>query len=134
MSADTQNLTRMIKSMRPLVPAKGFETSKQFYLDLGFRPEPLTDKLVEMHLGAYSFILQDYYVQQWAENFVMHMQVSDLSQWWGHIVALDLTSRYRVKATAPKLEAWGLVAGLVDPSGVLWRITEMRSPNSDREP
>ena len=125
MSGDTQNLTRTVKSMRPLVPAKDFETSKQFYLDLGFRLEPLTDNLVEMHLGAYSFILQDYYVQQWAENFVMHMSVSDVNLWWENILALDLTSRYGVRVKAPRLEEWGLVAGIVDPSGVLWRIAEI---------
>jgi hypothetical protein len=32
--------------------------------------------------------------------------------------------RFKVKALAPQVEAWGLVAGIVDPSGVLWRIAE----------
>jgi hypothetical protein len=61
----------------------------------------------------------------------MHMLVSDLSLWWDHIVALDLPSRYGVKTSAPQLEAWDLVAGLGDPSGVLWRIAEARALNSD---
>jgi len=46
--------------MRPIVPAKDFDLSYQFYTTLGFWPERLTDDLVEMHLGAYSFILQGY--------------------------------------------------------------------------
>jgi hypothetical protein len=58
-----------------------------------------------MTLGTCSFLLQNYYVQQWADNFVFHLFVSDLRQWWDHIVALDLGSRYDVKTRAPQLES-----------------------------
>jgi hypothetical protein len=107
-----------------MVPAKDFELSKQFYIDLGFRPQALTERLIEMHLGSQSFILQAYYVQQWADNFVMHLHVSDVGLWWNHILSVDLASRYGVKVRAPQLEDWGLVASVVDPAGVLWRIAE----------
>jgi catechol 2,3-dioxygenase-like lactoylglutathione lyase family enzyme len=130
MSTDAATLAGTVRAMRPMVPAKDFETSRRFYVDLGFRPRTLTDRLVEMHLGAYSFILQGYYVQQWADNFVMHMLVSDLDLWWNHICALDLPSRYGVKSPrAPAQEGWGLVAGVIDPSGVLWRIAEIPASN-----
>lgn len=124
MPTDATTLADTVRAMRPMVPAKHFETSKRFYVDLGFQPQALTDRLIEMHLGTNSFILQGYYVQQWADNFVMHMRVSDVKLWWEHIVALDLPSRYGVKTRAPQLEDWGLVASVVDPSGVLWRIAE----------
>jgi hypothetical protein len=125
MSNDAMKLAQTVRSMRPVVPAKDFEVSKRFYVDLGFQGRPLTDNLVEMSLGGYAFILQNYYVQEWADNVVMHMLVSDLSLWWNHIVALDLPSRYGVRSPrAPQLEDWGLVAAVVDPSGVLWRIAE----------
>jgi hypothetical protein len=108
-----------------MVPAKAFEISKRFYVDLGFHPRPLTDNIVEMRLGAYAFILQGYYVQAWADNFVMHMSVSDVRLWWNHIVSLDLPSRYGVKSpSAPRLEDWGVVASVIDPSRVLWRIAD----------
>jgi len=72
-------------------------------------------------------MLQDHYVQQWADNLVIHLFVSDVRRWWDRIVSLDLESRYGVKTRAPQPESWGaLVAGVVDPSGVLWRFT--RSP------
>lgn len=115
-------LAETVKAMRPMVPAKDFETSRRFYEELGFRPEALTDGLVEMHLGQYSFILQDYYVEQWANNLVFHMRVSDVNRWWNHIVSLKLTERYGIRVKAPYPEAWGMVAGIIDPAGVLWRI------------
>jgi hypothetical protein len=116
-----------IKAMRPVVPARDFEISKRFYSELGFRPQTLAGRLVEMHFGGYSFILQDYYVEECATNFVMHVSVADLDYWWKHICGLDLTSRYGVKVGAPKLESWGTVAGLIDPSGVLWRFSQSPS-------
>ena len=69
MSNATNNLGDTVKAMRPMVPAKNYETSKRFYLDLGFRPRQLSERQFEMQLGTFSFILQDYYVEDWANNF-----------------------------------------------------------------
>jgi hypothetical protein len=132
MSTDTTALVRTVKAMRPMVLAKDFEMSKRFYLDLGFQPQTLADRLIEMNLGAYSFILQDYYVREWADNFVMHVRVFDVNLWWSHICALDLPARYGVRSPgAPKQEDWGLVVNVIDPSGVLWRFAESSDPNLD---
>jgi hypothetical protein len=123
MTSDVKGLAETIKALRPMVPAKDFAVSVRFYSDLGFQPRMLTERLAEMTFGNYSFLLQDYYVQQWADNFVIHLFVSDLRQWWDHIVALDLRDRYGTRTQAPRLESWGVeVAGVIDPSGVLWRI------------
>jgi hypothetical protein len=129
MSTNATIFARTVMAMRPVIPAKDFEISKRFYIELGFEPKTLTDGLVEMQLGAFSFILQGYYVQQWADNFVMHMRVSNVKLWWDHIVGLDLASRYGVKTGAPQMEDWGLVIGVIDPSGVLWRIAEAPAPH-----
>jgi hypothetical protein len=129
MSTEATALARSILAMRPMVPARDFEISKRFYVELGFEPRTLSAQLVEMQFGAFSFLLQAYYVQQWADNFVMHMRVSDVKLWWDHIDSLDLASRYGVQTRAPQTEDWGLVAGVTDPSGVLWRIAEAPVPH-----
>jgi catechol 2,3-dioxygenase-like lactoylglutathione lyase family enzyme len=127
MAANPSDLAATVKALRPFVPAKNFDISKRFYSDLGFEVDPLGDGLAEIHLGRHSFLLQDYYVEQWAGNFMMHMLVDDLNAWWDHIAALDLPSRYGVDSPrAPKMEDWGLtVAYVFDPSGVLWHIAEL---------
>jgi len=57
---------------------------------------------------------------------IIHLFVSDLNSWWDHIIALDLSTRYGVKTSLPQLESWGIrVAGLIDPSGVLWTVHEV---------
>jgi hypothetical protein len=94
-----------VKALRPFVPAKNFAISKSFYADLGFMVRPLGDRLAEIVIGRHSFLLQDYYVEQWAGNFVMHMLVEGLGDWWAHIELLDLASRYGVaEPRAPKRE------------------------------
>jgi hypothetical protein len=125
MSSENKNLAGTILAMRPVLPAKDFETSKRFYVDMGFEQRTLADGLVEMRLSALVFLLQRYYVEQWADNCVIHATVSDVNMWWEHIVMLDLAGRYGVKTDAPRQEDWGLVAGVVDPSGVLWRFAEI---------
>jgi len=113
-------------AMRPYVSAKHFETSLQFYTDMGFRPFRLGEGIASMHLGPFAFLLQDRYVKDWADNFMMHLLVQDLDAWWAHINGLDLDKRYGVKAPAePKLQSWGLIVGYVwDPSGVLWHVAK----------
>jgi hypothetical protein len=59
------------------------------------------------------------------------MRVSDARLWWDHIVGADLATRYGVKTKAPQWEGWGLVAGITDPSGVLWRIAELPATKSE---
>jgi len=124
MPGERPSLGQIVKAMRPVVPARDFETSQRFYIELGFQPRSLTDRLVEMRLGAFSFILQAYYVREWADNSVIHVTVSNVGLWWQHIVSLDLPARYGVKTQAPQPEGWATVAGVTDPSGVLWRFVE----------
>lgn len=119
--AEASDLAATVQATRPMVPAKDFQISKKFYCDLGFEPRMLTDDLAEMSLGTCSFLLQNYYVRDWADNFVMHLYVSNVQPWWDRILAADLAVRYNVKSRAPHRAEWGaMVAQLIDPAGVLW--------------
>lgn len=112
---------------RPFVPAKDFDLSREFYEALGFR-KLVDGEVAVFAAGSGGFILQRYYQQQWAENFMMQLMVDDLDAWWGHIEGLDLPGRFGVGAPkAPAMQPWGLrVAYVVDPSGVLWHVAERR--------
>lgn len=122
-----------IRAFRPFLPAKDFETSLRFYEALGFETYRLGDTLAEMNLGAHAFLLQGFYVKEWAENMVMHVLVEDVQGWWRHINSLDLARRFGVSApTAPRLEPWGLtVAYVSDPAGVLWHFAEVTKTAGD---
>jgi hypothetical protein len=63
MADKTDHLTGTIEALRSVVPARDFDTSLQFYSDLGFQSRMLTANLAEMTLGPCSFLLQNYYVR-----------------------------------------------------------------------
>ena len=112
---------------RPFLPAKDFDVSKAFYETLGF--EKLLDGDVAIFkVGSSSFILQNYYKKEWAENFMMQLMVDDLDAWWAHIEGLDLPAKFNVQPpNAPAMQPWGLrIAYVFDLSGVLWHIAERR--------
>jgi len=112
---------------RPFVPAKDFALSKRFYRALGF--ELLLDGEVAIFgTGSSSFILQNYFNKDWADNFMMPLMVDDLDPWWEHLNSLDLPNQFPgTSLRPPAVQPWGLrIAYLVDPSGVLWHIAQRR--------
>jgi hypothetical protein len=113
---------------RPFVPTKDFDLSKQFYGALGFT-QVLDGEVAIFNAGSGGFILQRYYQQDWAENFMMQLMVDDLDEWWRHIEALDLPGKFGVQAPkCPAMQAWGLrVAYVFDPCGVLWHVCQRRN-------
>lgn len=109
--------------IKAFVPARDFDLSKRFYEDLGFTVAWSSDDLAYLHAGDSSFLLQKFYVQQHADNFMMHMLVPDVEAWWAHVEEQRLASRYGVRVLPPEDREWGIRDFvIVDPTGVLWRI------------
>src|SRR4051812_10569748 len=94
--------------IRTFMPAKDFELSKRFYETLGFN-KVLDNEVAIFNAGSGGFILQRYYKKEWAENFMMHLMVDNLDDWWTHIVSLDLPNQFGVMPPKPPaLQSWGL--------------------------
>jgi catechol 2,3-dioxygenase-like lactoylglutathione lyase family enzyme len=117
------NLNALI--LRAFLPARDFELSAQFYEDLGFQIEWQTDQLKGFQLGPTSFILQDFYVRELAENLMLQLWVDNLDAWWTHLQNLQLAERYEgAWVKPPRQYPWGLTEiHLSDPAGILWHIT-----------
>jgi catechol 2,3-dioxygenase-like lactoylglutathione lyase family enzyme len=111
--------------VKAFVPAKNFEQSKRFYQDLGFTMASDAEGVAYFHLGESSFLLQDFYVKDLADNFMMHLLVEDVDAWWSKVQADGLASKYGVKVGPVELQPWRMRDFVIfDPSGVLWRIAE----------
>jgi uncharacterized glyoxalase superfamily protein PhnB len=113
-------------ALRPFVPAKDFELSKKFYLALGFKQTLEDGQIAILKLGGCSFILQNFYVKELAENFMMQLMVRNLDSWWERVTEANLPETFGVKPPRPPaMQPWGMTVGfLIDPSGVLWHIAE----------
>jgi hypothetical protein len=115
------NLTTL--ELKAFVPSKDFEVSKRFYQDLGFTVEWSNDGLAYIRHGQSKFLLQKYYVKEFAENLMMHLLVEDVDAWWQQVNEQDIASKYGVKASPPQQQPWGIRDFvLFDPTGILWRI------------
>jgi hypothetical protein len=109
-----------IRDLKAYVPAKNFERSKRFYSALGFAMTEGFGGTADFELGGHRFRLQNYYVADWANNFMIVMTVDDVEAW--HRLATtvatdpDLAS---VRVAAIEDVGNSRVLHVVDPSGVL---------------
>jgi hypothetical protein len=90
--------------VRPFMPAKDFDVSKRFYEALGFE-KVLDGEVAIFRVGSSGFILQRYFQEDWAGNFMMQLMVDDLDAWWAHIESLDLATTFAFPAPrAPAMQ------------------------------
>ena len=113
-------------SIRAFLPARNLAVSRRFYKDLGFEEIWGDDGACGMQLDGCEIILQQFYVKEHAENFMMSLNVEDVDAWWRHIESAGLKEKYSLgMARPPEMQPWGFrVLYLTDPSGVLWHIAE----------
>jgi uncharacterized glyoxalase superfamily protein PhnB len=109
--------------IKAFVPARDFGLSKRFYQDLGFTVAWSDDDLAYVRHGESSFLLQNFYEEQHASNFMMHLLVEDVDAWWRHVEAQRVVEKYKVMAEPPADRPWGMRDFVItDPTGVLWRV------------
>jgi len=112
--------------IKVFVPARDFEESLRFYEALGWTRQWEHDGLAEIELAGVRLYLQDFYVQAWAENFMIYVDVEDAHAWYEHVRAVlqrgDFSS---ARVEPPTHEDYGaLVTYVWDPSGVLIHCAE----------
>ena len=115
------------KQMRAFVPGgRDYAASKRFYEALGFEMTFDAGEVAGFRHGASEFLLQNFYVEEWAGNFMMQLEVEDLDGWWAHIDSLDLAAEFGVRPpTPPAMMPWGLrEIHVIGPSGELWHVTQ----------
>ena len=109
--------------LKAFVPSKDFALCKQFYQHLGFELAWSSDDLAYLRNGNSSFLLQNFYKKEHADNFMMHLLVKDVQAWWSHVQSQELAAKYGVRVEPPADRTWGIRDfAITDPTGVLWRI------------
>lgn len=75
--------------------------------------------------GETSFLLQQFYVPEHANNFMMHLLVEDVEAWHQRVQASGVVERFGVRLDPPEDRPWGMRDfPLTDPTGVLWRVAQ----------
>jgi hypothetical protein len=87
--------------IKTFVPAKDFDLSKRFYQDVAFDLAWSDEHLAYCRHGSSSFLLQDFYNEVHASNFMMHLLVEDVDAWWRQVQDQGLPTKYGVHAEPP---------------------------------
>ena len=111
--------------IKAFVPARDFALSKRFYQALGFTLASEFDGVAYFHHGRCSFLLQNFYVAEFADNLMMQLQVENVDDWYARVQSQGIAEAFGVRVDAPVNQAWAMRDFvLFDPSGVLWRIAQ----------
>lgn len=109
-----------VRDLNVYVPAKDFEQSKRFYSALGFELTEGWGGVADFELGEHRFRLQDDYVKDWADNFIVVMSVDDVEVWHHHVKTLVDSGEFdSVHLKPPETVDYLLTLHVIDPSGVL---------------
>lgn len=113
-------MTPSMGDLKAYMPAKDFELSKQFCVALGFNMSEGWGGTADFELNGSRFGLQDYYVNDWANNFMVVMGVEDVRVWQEKAREVIGTGQFGMARVA-ELETVddSLVLHVWDPSGVL---------------
>ncbi|MFM7599686.1 MAG: VOC family protein [Pseudanabaena sp.] len=114
-------------NLRAFVPAKDFQLSKSFYVDLGFEMFHEDTELAVFNVGntGIGFFLQNFYAKELAETLMMHLLVEDVDSWWAEVQDRKIAEKYQVRVVPPQQQEWKMRDFVItDPSGVLWRIAQ----------
>lgn len=112
-------------SIRPFIGAKDFDTSRNFYNDIGFHETVLSPVLSLFTWQELGFYLQKAYVKDWVDNTMLFFQVEDVNLIWEELISLNLPEKYNnVKLVPIRVESWGRECFLHDPSGILLHFGE----------
>ena len=77
-----------VKAISQFVPAEDIELSKKFYFGLGCKLNYESGKFNQLELSGCRFYLQDFYVKEYADNYMMHFSVEDIEAWYKHVLKL----------------------------------------------
>ncbi len=109
-----------INDFKVYVPAKNFEQSKRFYVALGFAMSEGWGGTADFELNGNRFRLQDYYVKDWADNFMVVIGVDDVEAWHQLVRKIADSSEFAgIRIKPPEPVDGSLVLHVTDPSGVL---------------
>jgi len=120
-----------VSDLRVFVPSSNFEMSHAFYSALGFSTIWTDDDgLALMELGGHRIMLQNHFVREWAENFMITIEVTDADDWYEHVRELLGGGEFGdARVAEPADQDWAArVTYVWDPCGVLIHFTQRLTP------
>lgn len=113
------------RAIKAFVPARDFDESIRFYQQLGFDLDWKSEKIAQFSVGDRSFLLQDHYVRDHADNFMMYLEVENVDDWWNYIQECGVAKDFSITLKPPRDYPWGMrEIHMIDPTGVFWHFAQ----------
>ncbi len=112
-------------SLEPFIPSgKNFEASKNLFLDLGFQVNWDQGDYVGFQAGECRFILQKYDNDEFAQNLMLSVKVSDVAAFRESVLAKELNVKYGIHISNIIPQPYGKEVNLIDIAGVCWHFIQ----------
>ena len=112
-------------SLEPFVPSgSNFETSKQLFQELGFKINWDAGDYVGFERDGCKFILQKFDNAEFAQNFMISVQVSNAQEFWNEVSEKQLEKKFGIRLSKPTQMPYGKEVNVIDIAGVCWHFVE----------
>ena len=112
-------------SLQPFVPSgKEFERSKELFVELGFKEVWDAGNYIGYESGACRFILQQFDNVEFAQNFMLSVDIDNAEEFRTHVLDRKLPERFGIRIGEVTLQDYGKEVNLIDIAGVCWHFIE----------
>ena len=112
-------------SLEPFIPSgSNFEGSKQFFQELGFRINWEALGMVGFERDGCKFILQNYVNDNFAQNLMVSVNVSNVSEFRDEMMKKKLTHKFGIRIGEITQQSYGKEVNVIDIAGVCWHFIE----------
>lgn len=125
LKAMTAPFTKRPEGIEPFLPAKEYELSRLFYQAMGFHITYEEPNMTRFEDSTIAFFINRGYHKDWAENTMVQLKVHDITTWYHRIEAID-SQQFSFRFFPIKDAPYGKTFQVIDPTGILWHITEIR--------
>lgn len=112
-------------SLQPFVPSGGdFDGSKKFFQQLGFNISWDGGDYVGFEKDGCRFILQKYTNKEFAENFMLTVNVSDAEEFRKDVIDKQLPEKFGIRIGEVCEQPYGREVNIIDLAGVCWHFVQ----------
>jgi len=112
-------------SLAPFVPSgEDLEGSKKLFQDLGFEMIWDAGDYAGFERDGSKFILQKFVNREFAENFMITVQVDNVEAFFEEVQQKQLSEKFGIRILPPKQMPYGKESNLIDLAGVCWHFVE----------
>jgi hypothetical protein len=112
-------------SLQPFVPSgSNFESSKQFFLELGFNIRWDAGDYAGFEKDSCRFILQKFDNKEFAENFMITVNVDNADEFREEVIKKNLPEKFGIRIGEVNNMPYGREVNIIDMAGVCWHFVQ----------